>query len=181
MKNTILLPHLKGGGALFSATRGREAALSLATGAPSRAHAGFGGHATTRRRSPSITHHPASHDASWTSGTPIVAPHVPTFVSPTGLSFTHCSRLLLLHVQTHLASKHDGLQGKLRRARSVSLCSSPRLFKHYSPGLFQSGGSSPEWKDTGEIDIAANLKSVFLRFILTNSLTNKTPLLPATV
>lgn len=113
MKNTVLLPRLQV--VLFSAALGREATLSLAAGASSGAHARFGGHAASRWRSPPITfsHHSASHDASRTSGAPVVAPHVPALVSSAaGLSFAHCPRLLLLHVQTHLASKHDGLQGQ---------------------------------------------------------------------
>ena len=98
---------------LFSAALGCEATFSLATGAPSRAHAGLGGHAASGWWSPpvTLTHHSASHDASRTSRTPVVAPHVPTFVSSTaGLSFTHRPRLLLLHIQTHFTSEHDGLQ-----------------------------------------------------------------------
>lgn len=109
---------------LFSAALGCEATFSLATGAPSRAHAGLGGHAASGWWSPpvTLTHHSASHDASRTSRTPVVAPHVPTFVSSTaGLSFTHRPRLLLLHIQTHFTSEHDGLgpQDSLHRIRVI--------------------------------------------------------------
>lgn len=99
----------------FSAALGSKATLSLASRASSRAHARFGGHAASRWWSPPVTfaNHSTSHDSSRTSRTPVVAPHVPTLISSTaGLSFTHRPRLLFLHIQTHLASKHDGLQGE---------------------------------------------------------------------
>lgn len=111
MKNTILLPHC--GRALFSAALGSKATFSLASGASSGAHARFRGHAASRWRPPPVAfaEHSASHDASGTSGASVVAPHVATVVSAAaGLALAHRSRLLLLHIQTHLTSKHDGLQ-----------------------------------------------------------------------
>lgn len=109
---------------LFSAALGCEATLPLAARASSRAHAGLGGHAASRWWSPPVTlaHQSGSRDASRTSGAPVVAPHVPTLLSTAaGLSLAHRPRLLLLHVQTHLASEHDGLgpQDSLHRVRVV--------------------------------------------------------------
>lgn len=97
----------------FSAALGSKATLSLASRAPSRSHARFGGHASSRWWSPPIAfaNHSASHDAARTSGAPVIPPHVPTIVSSAaGLSFAHGPRLLFLHVQTHLAAKHDRLR-----------------------------------------------------------------------
>lgn len=102
-------------GVLFSAALGSKATFSLASGASPGAHARFRGHATSRRWPPPITFtdHPTSHDASGASGASVVAPHVATIVSAAaGFSFAHCSCLLLLHIQTHLTSEHDGLQGE---------------------------------------------------------------------
>lgn len=99
---------------LSSAALWREATLSLAAGASAGAHAGFGRHAASRRGSPSISiaHHPApSSDAARTPRTPIVAPHVSPVVATAGLPLAHRPRLLLLYVQAHLASEHDGLRG----------------------------------------------------------------------
>lgn len=101
---------------LFSAALWREAALSLAAGASAGPHAGLGRHTASRWGSPSVSiaHHPASSsDATRTPRTPIVAPHVSSVVAAApGLPLTHCPRLLLLDVQTHLTSKHDGLRGE---------------------------------------------------------------------
>lgn len=105
-----------------------EATLSLATGASSGAHARFGGHAASRWWSPAVPHHSTSHGGSGASGASLVAPHVPAVVSsPPGLSLAHRPRLLLLHIQAHLASEHDRLQGENRSqlvtkpARDISL------------------------------------------------------------
>lgn len=97
--------------ALFSAALGGEAALSLAAGASPGAHAGLGGHAAPRRRSPPVAfpHHPGADHAARAAGSAVAAPHVPAVVaSAARLPLAHRPRLLLLHVQTHLASKHDG-------------------------------------------------------------------------
>lgn len=105
----------------FSATLGREAALSLDSGASSWACAHFGGHAASRRGSPSVAvaHHSAWHEAPRAAGAAVAAPHVPALVSIAGFSLAHGSRFLLLHVETHLVSEHDGLWRGKRQNGSV--------------------------------------------------------------
>lgn len=127
-------------GALFSAALGSKATFSLASGASPGAHARFRGHATSRWRPPAVAfaEHSASHDASGASGASVVAPHVATVVSAAaGLALAHRSRLLLLHIQTHLPSKHDGLQrGKedQHKRRQKILCAA-LVSVHSSGGL----------------------------------------------
>ena len=99
------------GGAL-SATLGREAALARTPGPSSGSHARLGGHASGRGApAVAVPHHPAAHQAAGPSGaSSVAAPHVPAVVTPAGFSLAHRPRLLLLHVQTHLAAEHDWLR-----------------------------------------------------------------------
>ena len=102
------------GGAVL-ATLGGEAALARTPGPSSGSQARLGGHATSGRRAPgvTVTHHPAPNHASRPSGaSSLAAPHVPAVVPGAGLSLSHRPRLLLLHVQTHLAAEHDWLKGE---------------------------------------------------------------------
>ena len=101
-------------GGAFLATLGGEAALARTPSPSSRSRAGLGGHATSGRRAPSVavTHHASPHHASRPSGASaaLAAPHIPAVVPRAGLPLPHRPRLLLLHVQTHLAAEHDWLQ-----------------------------------------------------------------------
>ena len=112
MKNVVTTSELQG--ALCSATLRGEAALPLALPPPSPpagAQARFGGHGPPRWRAPAVTHHASS------TGAAVAAPHVPALVSSaaSSLTLTYRSGLLLLHVQTHLATEHDGLGTRRRR------------------------------------------------------------------